>query len=144
MRILHISKCSFVDITLIYFHRLYTDRGISIYIVHLGQYACFTAVLHLVKVYVNISARNLFKRSPLVWRKDTHCIWPVDNEMKLRIWSAGLGAGSVTEPNSHYFSLCLFFTLILNSTTTSSAINYTAKFAFVHFLYIVHCQQLYA
>lgn len=62
---------------------LSTNRGISIYIVHLGQYAFFTAVLHLVEVYASIAARSLFKGSPLVRQKEIGGIWLVDNEQKL-------------------------------------------------------------
>jgi len=37
--------------------------------VHLGQYAFFTAVLYLVKAYVNMATKKLFKGSPLVRQK---------------------------------------------------------------------------
>lgn len=70
-----------------------------------------------------------------------------------RNWGLGLGGqqGEIMfDPSSHYLSLCLFFTLILNSYHYHICCKPCLKFSFVYFvytfvycIYILHHQQLY-
>lgn len=107
--------------------------------VHLGQYAFFTAVLYLVKVYANIAARNLFKGSPLVRQKGIGGIWLVDNEQKL--W-AGRGMElwliQIFTTCAYIYSLYWFN----KATVTTSVVNNVPGFHLYISSYILHHQHL--